>query len=142
MEKKGKPQFRGEDMPGSHAHIYVSESDFGPEAAAFTGTQRHRPIGFMDRHPSGTIGTIYVRPAFRGKGIAGRMHEAAGSPPHSAELTEMGNRWRGKVGGEQPEARGEARVPAEPLAEHTHEQMILPLVANEIRETGRRHSGA
>jgi GNAT superfamily N-acetyltransferase len=138
VEKKGKPQFTAEDMPGSHFHIYTMESDFGTEAAAFTGTQRHRPAGFLDRHPSGTIGTIYVRPAFRGKGSAGRMHEAAGSPPHSAELTEAGNRWRQKVGGQQPEERGEARVKAEPLAEQTHEQMILPLVAGEIKEFGRR----
>jgi len=138
--KKPGGQFRAEDLPGSTAHIYTSPTDFGDEAAAFTGTQRHRPIGFLDRHPSGTIGTIYVRPAFRGKGIAGRMYEAAGSPPHSNELTEHGNRWRQKVGGEQPEERGESRVAAEPLAEKTHEQQILPLVAGEIKATGRLKS--
>lgn len=138
VEKKGARQFRAEDYPGAEAiDIYTSPSDFGDEAAAFTSTQRHRPVGFMDRHPSGTIGTIYVRPGFRGRGIAGLMHEAAGSPPHSNELTEMGNAWRQKVGGQQPEERGESRVRAEPLAEQTHEQMILPLVAGEIRDTGR-----
>lgn len=143
MENAGKPQFRAEDMPGHQAvNIYTAPSDFGDEAAAFTSTQRKRPVGFMDRHPSGTIGTIYVRPAFRGKGIAGRMWTAAGEPPHSNALTDAGNAWRNKVGGEQPEHRGESRVKEEPLAEKTHEQQILPIVANEIKQTGRLTSRA
>jgi hypothetical protein len=140
MESAGQPQFRAEDMPGSTFHIYTMGTDFGTEAAAFTGTQRRRPAGFMDIQPSGKIGTIFVKKEFRGKGIAGRMHEAAGSPPHSEELTDMGNAWRKKTGGEQPEQRGEARVKAEPLNEKVHEQQILPLVANEIKEFGKLKS--
>jgi GNAT superfamily N-acetyltransferase len=143
VEQKGRPQFRAEDLPGPQAvNIYTAPSDFGDEAAAFTSTQRKRPVGFLDRHPSGTIGTIYVRPAFRGKGIAGRMWTAAGEPPHSNDLTPAGNAWRQKVGGEQPEHRGEVRHEAEPLHEKVHQQQILPLVANEIKSTGRLTSRA
>jgi hypothetical protein len=137
MEQKGARQFRAEDLPGETFDIYTSKTDFGTEAAAFTGTQRRRPAGFMDVHPSGTIGTIFVRKNFRGKGIGARMWEAAGRPPHSAELTEAGRAWSQKVGGEQPEHRGEARIKAEPLAEKAHEQHVLPLVAGEIRAEGR-----
>ena len=137
MERKGgKGQFRAEDLPGSTFHIYTMDTDFGTEAAAFTGTQRRRPAGFMDVGPKGEIGTIFVRKNFRGKGLAGRMHEAAGSPPHSSELTPMGNAWRQKMAGEQPEERGENRNAIEPLAETAHEKHILPTVANEIREFG------
>ena len=90
----------------------------------------------MDIGPGGKIGTIYVAPGFRGKGLAGRMHEAAGSPPHSEELTDMGNKWRSKAGGEQPEQRGESRVKAAPLDEKLHEQLLLPGVAGEIQQFG------
>ena len=138
MESRGKPQFRAEDMPGSAIHIYTSESDFGTEAAAFTSTQRHRPIGFMDIGLQGQVGTIYVHPRFRRKGIATRMYEAAGRPPHSAELTEMGAAWSQKVGGEQHTERGEQRVKAEPLHETAHEVHVLPVAAGAIRAEGKR----
>lgn len=141
VAKKGEGQFTAEDMPGSTGvDIYTSESDFGTEAAAFTNTQRRRPVGFMDRHPSGTIGTVFVRKSFRRRGVADRMYEAAGRPPHSNELTAMGAAWSKKVGGEQHEERGERRIKAEPLQEGPHERLVLPVVANEIRETGQLKS--
>ena len=93
----------------------------------------------MDRHPSGTIRHDLREEEFRGKGIAGRMHEAAGSPPHSSELTDMGNRWRQKVGGEQPEERGEARQAVEPLDDRWNE-IALQGTANEIKEFGKLKS--
>jgi GNAT superfamily N-acetyltransferase len=144
MRKRGDRQsgaMRAEDYPGSSAiNVYTSESDFGDESAAFTGTQRKRPVGFLDRHPSGTVGTIFVHPSFRGRGIAGRMYDAAGQPPHSNELTEMGAAWSKKVGGEQHTERGEERVKAEPLAEEAHTKHVLPVAAKEIRDTGVMYS--
>jgi hypothetical protein len=62
------------------------------------------------------------------------MYQAAGRPAHSTELTEQGEKFARRVGGEMPKAPIHR---LEPLNEAGYQEM-LPDMANWIREQGRR----
>lgn len=127
---------RGELQPGIHAEALPAETfkihgdPVNKEAAVFTGTARERPVGWLSHDPvRETIDTVYVHPAFRGKGLGPRMHAAAGNPAHSDRLTEAGERFARRTGG-APKAVNRQ----EPLHEEGHQQM-LPDFANWIKES-------
>ena len=74
------------------------------EAAAFTGTARRRPVGWIDHDPmSGTVGTVFVHPDFRGKGLGPVLHQAAEGFPALGEAHEEAVRTAKKTGGRMPE---------------------------------------
>jgi GNAT superfamily N-acetyltransferase len=138
VKKRGEVQpggLQAEHLPAETFHIYVDPEN--KEASVYTGTERNRPVGWMSHDPvRGTVDTVYVHPDFRGKGLGPRMYAAAGSPPHSENLTEAGERFARKVGGAQP-----AEVKRqEPLHEAGHITM-LPDFARWVKEspTARRH---
>ena len=130
---------RGEKQPGIHpgpaenlpAETFKIVGDpVNKEAAVYTGTERQRPVGMLTHDPvRETIDTVYVHPAFRGKGLGPRLREAAGNPAHSENLTEAGERFARKTGGAPKTV---SRQP--PLDEEGH-QMMLPDFANWISQS-------
>lgn len=65
--------------------------------------QGKTPAGFLTHDPiEEAIGTVYLSPQFRGKGLASRMYKAAGRPAHSTRLSEEGERFARRVGGQMP----------------------------------------
>lgn len=127
---------RGELQPGVHAETLPAETfeihgdAANKEAAVYTGTSRRRPVGWMSHDPvRETIDTVYVHPAFRGKGLGPRMREAAGNPAHSENLTTAGERFARKTGGAPKTVSRQ-----EPLHEEGH-QAMLPDFAQWISES-------
>lgn len=123
IQRRGtqQPGVRAEELPGKSFEIVGDPHEM--EAAAFTGTQRRRPVGFLTHDPQrGHVDTIFVSQQFRGKGIGRRMYEAAGEPPYSPVLTEQGLGFGKAVGAKMPES-----IPAKreaPLNEPGHEAML------------------
>ena len=115
MKKQGETQeglgyTPAEQLPGSTFRVIGNPEEH--EAVAFTGTARRRPAGFIDYNPQEkAIGTVFVSPQFRGKGIADRLYSAAGSPAHSTRLTEQGERFARRVGGAMPASESIEREP-------------------------------
>ena len=104
MKKRGEtqPGIPAEMLPAHTFEIHGDQDNM--EAAAFTGTARRRPVGWIDHDPmSGTVGTVFVHPDFRGKGLGPLLHQAAGSPPHSEKLTRAGESFAKKTGGRMPQ---------------------------------------
>jgi len=69
---------------------------------------------YSDPQRSRTVSDVYVDEHFRGHGVASKMWDMAQQPHpdprdrrgplrHSADRTEVGDRWARKVGGELPE---------------------------------------
>ena len=118
-----------EELPASTFEIQANPTFH--EAAVYTGTQRRRPAGWLSHNElRGEIDTVYVSKQFRGKGLAGALYKAAGRPKHSTQLTEQGERFARRVGGEMPTEIN--REP--PLHEAGHEEM-LPDFARWISES-------
>jgi GNAT superfamily N-acetyltransferase len=127
---------RGEKQPGIHAEDLPAETfeihgDVeNKEAAVYTGTSRRRPVGMLTHDPvRETIDTVYVHPAFRGKGLGPRLREAAGNPAHSENLTTAGERFARKTG-DAPKA-----VNRQPPLDEAGHQAMLPDFAKWISES-------
>src|SRR5580765_67290 len=115
--------------------LKIRSDPAGHEAAAFHGK---KAVGFIDYDPiAETVGSVFVSKQFRGLETPPRVCPTAGSPRHSNRLTEQGEAWARRVGGEMP---AQHEIVREPPLQNAGYRAMIPQMDRWIDEAATRTS--